>query len=65
MMNIPPSEAERLSLPDYESILFHWNESHKGGDVEAPDPEVALAMVDRINADPRLTGPRPIKEAVH
>jgi hypothetical protein len=59
MMNIPPSEAARLSLPDYEDILFHWNEANKTGEVDAPDPEVVMPMIERINADPRLSGPAP------
>jgi hypothetical protein len=57
MMNIPPSEAKQLSLPDYESILYYWNESHSSGDGgEAPDPAIVMPMIDRINADPRHTG---------
>ncbi len=56
MMNVPPSEARCLSLWEYEALLYHWNEAHSAGDdVEAPDPEKALALLDRINSDPRLT----------
>lgn len=59
MMNIPPSEAKQLSLPEYDAILYHWNDAHRGGDLDAPDPDVAMPMIDAINADPRLTGPKP------
>jgi hypothetical protein len=65
MMNIPPSEANRLSMHDYESILWNWNDAQKAGDIEAPDPDVAMAMIDKINADPRLTGPRKAAESVN
>lgn len=59
MMNIPPSEVERMSLWDYEALLYNWNEAHDAGDVEPPDAEQAQALMDRINADPRLTGKPP------
>lgn len=56
MMGIGPGDARELSLWDYEALLYHWNDAHQSGDdVEAPDPARALAMLDRINADPRLT----------
>ncbi len=56
MMNVPPSEARCLSLWEYEALLHGWNEAHSAGDdVEAPDPAKALALLDRINSDPRLT----------
>lgn len=55
MMNIPPSEAKALSLWEYESLLYHWNEAHGGSDDDAPDPEVAIPLLERINADKRLT----------
>lgn len=58
-MNIPPSEARELSYHDYQAILWNWNDMHSMDDDDAPDPERALAMLDRINADPRLTGPAP------
>lgn len=55
MMNIPKSDAETLSLWEYEALLWHWNDAHEtGSDVEAPDPERTMALLDRINADPRL-----------
>lgn len=57
-MNIPPSEAKQLSYYEYQSILWNWNDMHSTED-EAPDPERAIAMLDRINADPRLTGAAP------
>jgi hypothetical protein len=56
MMNIPPDEARRMSLWEYEARLYHWNEAHEVKDeVEAPDPEMVMPLLDRINADPRLT----------
>jgi len=59
MMNIPPSEAKQLSLPEYEGILYHWNQAHKVGEVDAPDPDIVMPMIDRINSDPKLFGPTP------
>lgn len=55
MMHIPPSEADRLSLWKYEALLFNWNEAHSRDDIEAPDPEVAMRVLELANADPRLT----------
>lgn len=55
-MNIPPSEARALSYHEYQAILWNWNDAHAIGDVEPPDPEITKARLDRINADPRLTG---------
>lgn len=52
-MNIPPSEAERMSLHDYEELLWNWNDVHDT-DVQAPDPQKWAKMRDMINADPRL-----------
>jgi hypothetical protein len=55
MMNVPPSEANKLSLWEYEALLHHWNEAHDADpDVDAPDPAVVIPMLERINADPRL-----------
>lgn len=53
MMNIPPSDARELSLWEYEALLWHWNDAHDI-EVEAPDPEIAIPLLERINADPRL-----------
>lgn len=56
MMNIPPSEIERMSLWDYEALLWHWNEAHTGGsEVDPPDPDRVLPMLDRVNSNPLLT----------
>jgi hypothetical protein len=56
MMNIPPSEAEHMSLYDYEAMLWNWNEAHRSGDdIDPPDPETTMARLEKINADPRLT----------
>lgn len=55
-MNIPPDQAKDMSLQEYEARLFHWNEAHDfNGDGDAPDPEIVMPLLDRINADPRLT----------
>jgi hypothetical protein len=55
-MNIPPSEADKLDLQTFQGILAEWNEMHsRDGDVDAPDPAFAIPLLDRINADPRLT----------
>lgn len=47
--------AETMSLREYEGRLYHWNEANSAGEVEAPDPEIAIPLLERINADPRLT----------
>jgi hypothetical protein len=57
-MNVPPSEAKQLSLYEYEALLWNWNEMHSPGD-DAPDPETTMILIDRINADARLTGSAP------
>lgn len=58
-MNIPPSEAKRLSLHEYEGILWNWNDAQARDDVDAPDPELTERLIASINADKRLTGPKP------
>jgi len=63
MMNIPPSEAKQFSIHEYEALLWNWNDAHRtSDDVDPPDPETTIALLDRINADPRLTGPRKMAE---
>lgn len=57
-MNIPPSEANRLSFYDYEMLLWNWNDAHDQ-DSDAPDPEQTIKRLAKINADPRLTGAAP------
>jgi hypothetical protein len=55
MMNMAPSDADLLDLPTYEAMLFHWNEAHSSSDdVEAPDPEMAMAILDAANRNPAL-----------
>lgn len=54
MMNIPPSETKRLSLWEYEAMLFNWNKAHSTGDVEPADPVKTQKLIDRINSDPKL-----------
>jgi hypothetical protein len=55
-MNIPPSEAKALSLWEDEALLWNWNEAHNVEGDGPPDPETTQALLDKINADPRLTG---------
>jgi hypothetical protein len=56
MMGISRADAMQMPLYEYEARLYHWNESHDTSrDVEAPDPAIAMPLLDRINADPRLT----------
>ncbi|MGJ0508934.1 MAG: hypothetical protein ACR652_17760 [Methylocystis sp.] len=57
---MPPSEAKALSMWEYEALLWNWNDAHDlDADASAPDPEVTQALLDKINADPRLTGREP------
>lgn len=64
-MNVPPSEARALSYYDYQALLWNWNDAHKVGDEgDLPDAETTMALLDKINADPRLTGPAKPKEPV-
>lgn len=59
MMNIPPGEAKALTLWEYEALLHHWNAAHStGDDVEPPDPATTQKLIDMINSDPKLHGPR-------
>lgn len=51
-MNIPPSEADALSLWKYQALIHNWNDD---GDVKAPDHEHTQKMVDRLNAHLRQT----------
>ena len=50
-MNIPPSEADLLDLPTYEALLTEWNSDD---DLNPPDAETAMAILDAANSDPRL-----------
>lgn len=55
MMGMALAEADGLSLHDYEEILHHWNEAHDtSGEVDAPDPEIAMAIIEKANRDERL-----------
>lgn len=64
MMNVPRDVAEELSLYDYEELLWNWNEAHRDPEsVDPPEPEETMARLARINANPKLTGPRPKKAA--
>lgn len=53
-MNIPPSEAERMSLGDYEALVWNWNEAHNTSGIEPADHALTQKLVDRINSDPLL-----------
>lgn len=54
-MNIPPSEADKLDFRTYEAILHHWIEAHHYGDDEdAPDPVIAMKILDAANSNPAL-----------
>lgn len=56
IMNIPPEQAERMSLYDYEALLWNHNEIHRSpDDIDPPDPELTAERLAKINADPRLT----------
>ncbi len=47
-MGVPPSDAGRLSLWEYQGMLWHWNEAHKTDDAPdaAPPPDA-----DRVRAN--------------
>lgn len=56
MMNIPPGGADQLSLWQYEALLWHWNEAHRSADdIDPPDPEIAMAILERANMNLALT----------
>lgn len=49
------NQVEAMSLYEYEERLFHWNEAHAlDGDVDAPDPEIAMAILEKIRANPAM-----------
>lgn len=55
MMNLGWADIQRMSLWEYESRLYHWNDAHGGNDdVELPDPHVTQRLIDRINSDRTL-----------
>jgi hypothetical protein len=57
MMGITKSDADRLSLWEYEAILWNHNEAHRSpDDIDPPDPVAATALLEKLNNDPRLTG---------
>jgi hypothetical protein len=50
MMNVPPPEARRLTLFDYQALLHNWQAAHATGD-EPPEPpsiEETEARRDRL-----------------
>jgi hypothetical protein len=56
-MGIGPDAAATLDLEEYEALLHHWNANASGEPqaVNPPDPATAVALLERLNADPRLT----------
>lgn len=58
MMGVAPDAADHMDLWEYEALLFHWNESHGGGEptLPKPDPMAAQRILDKANANPKLTG---------
>lgn len=55
MMGLGWADIQRMSLWEYESRLYHWNEAHGGGeDHDPPDRELSQRLIDKINSDPAL-----------
>lgn len=54
MMNIPPDVAARMSLWEYEALLYHWNAAHGGDDIQPPDHELTQRLIDKISLNPDL-----------
>lgn len=55
MMNVPPSEAGRLSLWEYEAMLYNWNKVHNPDEVaDVPHPDIMQAKIDALKAKPEL-----------
>jgi hypothetical protein len=49
------NQADAMSLHEYEERLWHWNEAHDTEGRGLPDIDVTMALIDKINADPKLT----------
>lgn len=55
-MNIQPSEAGRLTLAEYQGLLWNWNEMHKPagerdqGAVAPPDADRVRRNLAALNA---------------
>lgn len=55
MMGLSLAETDALSLHDYEELLHNWNEAHAlDGEPDPPDPEMAMAILEKANRDERL-----------
>jgi hypothetical protein len=55
MMGLGKADTETMSLWEYESRLYHWNEAHgDGNDIAPPDPELTQRLIDKINNSPEL-----------
>lgn len=52
MMNIPPSEAKRLTWWEYQALLWNWNDRHdpegENEPAEAPDADFIRRRQERI-----------------
>lgn len=55
MMGLGKADTDSMSLWEYEARLYHWNEAHGSDSVNAPDPDIAFRILEKANADPRLT----------
>jgi hypothetical protein len=52
MMSIPPSEARKLTLYEYQALLHNWQAAHETGE-EVPEPpsiEETEARRERLEA---------------
>lgn len=47
MMNIPPSEAKRLTLFEYGALVHNWQAAHETGD-EPPEPPTIEEAQERM-----------------
>lgn len=63
-MGIGPADAGRLTLHEYQGLLWHWNEAHKTDDERDAekstlDPARVRANLAAINAQNQAT-PLPV-----
>lgn len=54
MMGLGKADTEKMSLWEYEARLYHWNDAHRGDDVQPPDPHRTQRLIDQINREPRV-----------
>ena len=51
MMNIPPSEAKRLTLYEYQALLHNWQAAHETEEtIEPPSIEETEERMRRLEA---------------